>query len=642
MPWCCCSSPTTSRVGVLVTFAGTEAAQNGNLLATLALGLYMSIFIVYGFDTAGTFGEETVDAEPQAPRGVLSSILVSGAVGIVFLLAVILATPDMPATIAEGQAGGFPIATIITGTLTHEVLSAASPFGEMYLFVILASVFVCTMAIQGAASRLMFSMGRDRHLPGGGVWGHVSRAFKTPANAAVAVGVIAALPILVSGPYNGFVALDLATGLIYLSYFLCNIGVFMRAPQGLAAQGGVVQPRELGHDHQRAGADLRRPDDLNIALWNSAIFGDFGTEGRVFWNPTMNAFLSGSAPANRGLPAWPLFETMVGLLLVLGGHLLPSRRPRQGARRRGAPTSTGEGTSADVSTGSVRRRAVGAHAPAAPSSGDADERRARRPARRRAADELVAAMQRVPELAGRELTLTAAVGRHHQPQLPGRRRRDPAERYVIRLAGNDTHLLGISREVEHAATAAAAGGRRGARGRRVHPARGLSWSPGSSRARRVSRAGRPRAGDARAGGRLACAGSTTGRRSPALFVPLRIVEAYRALAADRGVPIPAEYELAAATAGASSSHSSPSPVEPRPCHNDLLSANFIDDGERHPDRRLGVRRMGDPFFDLGNFSINHELPPDEDAALLRGLRRRGPRPDRLARLSAHAGRVGLP
>jgi hypothetical protein len=26
--------------------------------------------------------------------------------------------------------------------------------------------------------------------------------------------------------------------------------------------------------------------------------------------------------------------------------------------------------------------------------------------------------------------------------------------------------------------------------------------------------------------------------------------------------------------------------------------------------------MGDPFFDLGNFSINHELTPDEDTELL--------------------------
>ena len=41
------------------------------------LGMFMSVFVVYGFDTAGTFGEETVDAGRQAPRGVLSSIWLS-------------------------------------------------------------------------------------------------------------------------------------------------------------------------------------------------------------------------------------------------------------------------------------------------------------------------------------------------------------------------------------------------------------------------------------------------------------------------------------------------------------------------------------------------------------------------------------
>ena len=71
-------------------------------------------------------------------------------------------------------------------------------------------------------------------------------------------------------------------------------------------------------------------------------------------------------------------------------------------------------------------------------------------------DELVAAMQRVPELAGRDLVLTVLSGgitnRNFLITIPG-----AADRYVIRLAGNDTHLLGISREVEHAATVAAAG-----------------------------------------------------------------------------------------------------------------------------------------------------------------------------------------
>ena len=42
--------------------------------------------------------------------------------------------------------------------------------------------------------------------------------------------------------------------------------------------------------------------------------------------------------------------------------------------------------------------------------------------------------------------------------------------------------------------------------------------------------------------------------------------------------------------------------------------------------------MGDPFFDLGNFSINHELTPDEDEILLEAYDGEV-RPRRLARLT---------
>jgi urea carboxylase system permease len=304
-------------VDILFSFEGTDAAQNGNMLATLALGLYMSIFIVYGFDTAGTFGEETVDAGKQAPRGVLSSILVSGAVGVVFLLGVILASPNMADTIAEGAAGGFPIATIITSTLTAEVLPGVT-FGEIYLLVILASVFVCTLAIQGAASRLMFSMGRDRHLPLGGVWGHVQPRFKTPANAAIAVGVIAALPILLSGPYNAFVLSIMATGLIYVSYFLCNLGVFMARRKGWPHKAAWFKLGGWGTTINLLALIYGAVMIVNIALWNSEIFGDWGTEGRAFWNPFVNSFLTFLGEPIEWLPAWPLFETMVGLFLVLG------------------------------------------------------------------------------------------------------------------------------------------------------------------------------------------------------------------------------------------------------------------------------------------------------------------------------------
>ncbi len=244
-------------------------------------------------------------------------------------------------------------------------------------------------------------------------------------------------------------------------------------------------------------------------------------------------------------------------------------------------------------------------------------------------DQLVEAMQRVPELAGAELTLTALSGgitnRNFLVVAAGR-----TDRWVIRLAGNDTHLLGISREVEHAATVAAAGVGVGPevtafiRPEGYLVTRFIVGSPVSDEAvhqvatlRRVGESLR-RIHD--------------GPPIPGLFIPFRIVEAYHALAAARGVPIPAEYSVALAIARRIELVLLTNPLEMRPCHNDLLNANFIDDGTRIRIVDWEYAGMGDPFFDLGNFSINHGLTPDEDAEVLRAYEG-DVRPDRLARLT---------
>ena len=78
-----------------------------------------------------------------------------------------------------------------------------------------------------------------------------------------------------------------------------------------------------------------------------------------------------------------------------------------------------------------------------------------------------------------------------------------------------------------------------------------------------------------------------------------------------------------------------------PCHNDLLNANFILEGERLWLVDWEYAGMGDRFFDLANFSINHELDDDENAALLEAYF--GERTGRgRARAPAHALHVGLP
>jgi len=303
---------------VLFDTAGAQDATGGDYLPAFALGMFMSLFIVYGFDTAGTFGEETLDATRQAPKGVLSSLLVSGLVGAVFLIAVILAIKSIPDAMAEGQAGGFPIATTIANALNTAVLGSVT-VGEIYLFVILASVFVCTMAIQGAATRLMFSMGRDKHLPLGHLWGHVSPRFQTPANAAVAVGVLAAIPILVIGPLGGFVLSIAATGLIYLSYFLCNLGVLNARRKGWPREKAWFNLGRWGMIINIAALVWGGLMIINIGLWtDTSLFGNFGGDGRAFTNPFLNSFLKPFGQEVSGMPAWPVFETLVGVIVILG------------------------------------------------------------------------------------------------------------------------------------------------------------------------------------------------------------------------------------------------------------------------------------------------------------------------------------
>jgi amino acid transporter len=326
---------------ILFDSRGLESAANGNVFAIFLIGAFIALFVVYGFDTAGTFGEETIDAGRQAPRGILSAIWLSGIVGAVFLLAILLSFKDIDAAIKEGQAFGFPIATTITDNLNQEIAGGIT-FGELYLFVILASVFVCTLAIQAATTRLMFSMGRDRRLPLGGVWAHVNKTFKTPTNAAVAVGILAALPIILTGPLGAATLAIAATGMIYLSYFLCNLGVFVARTKGWPRQGAWFKLGSWGTIINLVALLYGGFMIVNIGLWVAPnLFGDFGTDLRALSNPFINTFLSWGGAVLDGLPAIPVFETLVGVVILIGAiYYLVAQRGR--ADEVEADVATGE------------------------------------------------------------------------------------------------------------------------------------------------------------------------------------------------------------------------------------------------------------------------------------------------------------
>ncbi len=268
--------------------------------------LFMSLFVIYGFDTAGTLGEETKNPQATAPRGVLWSIGLSFIAGLLFLGGTLLSIQNYPKIESIAQGANFlqALPTIIQVAL-------GSFWGNVYLGVVFVAVFVCTLAIQSATIRLMFSMGRDGRLPFGKVWGSVNQNFHTPVWAAVAVAVLAALPFLVSTAIG--VIVTAATGMIYLSYFMNNVaslGARLRgwprtkAPFNLGRWGLLINVLALIY----GGLMI-----INF-LWTGGLRD-------LYTNPKLNLVFTSWAtvPVLNLIGNIPIFEFALIVLFVIGG-----------------------------------------------------------------------------------------------------------------------------------------------------------------------------------------------------------------------------------------------------------------------------------------------------------------------------------
>jgi amino acid transporter len=295
-----------------------DLSGGGGYFPVFLVGMFMALFVVYGFDTAGTFGEETIDAGRHAPRGVLSAIWLSGIIGFIFLLAIDLSFRDIGKAVADGQAFGFPFANTIKENL-NGALFANFTLGDLYLFVILIAVCVCTLAIQGATVRLLFSMGRDRRMPMSSTWAHVNQTFKTPTNAAIGVGVISAIPLFVTGAFAAFYLAIAATGMIYISYFMCNWGVWTARRKGWPHKSAWFNLGSWGTVLNVLALVWGGLMVINIGIWESSWFGPFGNSLRSIWtNPPINTFLQWNNQTLTDLPAWPVFEVVVVAIFGVG------------------------------------------------------------------------------------------------------------------------------------------------------------------------------------------------------------------------------------------------------------------------------------------------------------------------------------
>jgi thiamine kinase-like enzyme len=108
----------------------------------------------------------------------------------------------------------------------------------------------------------------------------------------------------------------------------------------------------------------------------------------------------------------------------------------------------------------------------------------------------------------------------------------------------------------------------------------------------------------------------SGAALPTSFDSFRVVEEYRATAAERGGEIPDAYDEAHDRSREIEEALSGSEHQPVPCHNDLLAGNFLRGRDRIWIVDWEYAGMGDRYFDLANFAINNELTEAQHPELL--------------------------
>jgi amino acid transporter len=208
----------------LVTFENFSGLPEGerpvwpgteNVAWLFLLGLLLPAYTLTGFDASAHTAEETIGAAANVPRGIVRSVLVSGAFGWLFLCAVVLAAPDLRQAAAQGD-----------GAFLAIMDAVLSPWLAVPLYAGIAlAQYLCGLATVTSASRMLFAFARDGGVPFSAALRQVSATYRTPPLAIWTVAVVA-VAFTVYTPVYVTISV-VATLFLYLSYVLPTaLGLF--------------------------------------------------------------------------------------------------------------------------------------------------------------------------------------------------------------------------------------------------------------------------------------------------------------------------------------------------------------------------------------------------------------------------------
>lgn len=203
------------RHGLGVVLHTSGAGASGGYLGAFLASCLFAVWIFYGFEACGDIAEEVKDPSRKVPRAMGMTLAVGAVATVVLTLGLILAVPDFGAVV-DGRSAD-PLGSVLANALG----SVGSKFA---LAMIVIGFVSCTLAIQAAATRLVYSYARDGVIVGARRLSRLHPTFHMPPAATAVTAIVpAALAFLPSatvtriitfsvvGIYVGFQSVVLAS-----------------------------------------------------------------------------------------------------------------------------------------------------------------------------------------------------------------------------------------------------------------------------------------------------------------------------------------------------------------------------------------------------------------------------------------------
>jgi urea carboxylase system permease len=239
-----------SERGPGVVMHTTGWAPDVTMIATpiwaLLASSLMAAYVLVGFDSAGELAEETHSPRKTTPKTIVRAVTTSGVGGGLLILGGLMAAPSL----TDGNLGAFGLAWVVEERF-------GGVLGRLLLCCVAVAVFACTLACQTSGARMMYSMAREKALPGHRFLAKVSPRTGIPIITSIAVGAGAAIALLVNiNSTTIFTALaSICIAMLYIAYLGVTLPLL------------VVRIRHANTDKFPAGYDEHGKPLFSIGRW---------------------------------------------------------------------------------------------------------------------------------------------------------------------------------------------------------------------------------------------------------------------------------------------------------------------------------------------------------------------------------------